>query len=178
MSCPMGPPCELWILSQFSLSHSPPLTSHSQKTIFFYFLFFSEITLSSFFLAFSDISCLTLSLLSEERVSLIFIHLYFLRPIKQELFSLSLSLSVSKTISFSWTKQNQDNLFPVKKIQEAAPLQNLYITIKHRKKSEKLQRDSVCITHRERERERDRQTHQQKQKLRFLYFVEKIRSCS
>jgi len=46
----------------------------------------------------------------------------------------------------------------VKKIQEAAPLQNLYTTIKHRKKSEKLQRDSVCITQRERERERDRQT--------------------
>ena len=48
----------------------------------------------------------------------------------------------------------------MKKIQEAAPLQNLYTTIKHRKKSEKLQRDSVCITQRERERERetDRQT--------------------
>lgn len=46
----------------------------------------------------------------------------------------------------------------MKKIQEAAPLQNLYTTIKHRKKSEKLQRDSVCITQRERERETDPST--------------------
>ena len=171
----MGPPCELWILPQFSLYslyHSPPLTSHNQKTIFFIFFIFFRVYS---FLAFSDISfliSLSLSLLSEERVSLIFIHLYFLRPIKQALFSLSLSLSASKAISFSWKKQNQDNLFPVQKIQEAAPLQNLYTTIKHRKKSEKLQRDGVCIT------ERDRQTHQQKQKLRFLYFVEKIWPCS
>ena len=129
MSCPMGPPCELWILPQFSLYslyHSPPLTSHNQKTIFFIFFIFFRVYS---FLAFSDISflislslSLSLSLLSEERVSLIFIHLYFLRPIKQALFSLSLSLSLQVRPSPSHEKSKTKTIsFPCKRSKKQPP---------------------------------------------------------